>query len=379
MSGAVSRLGCWGGGGRWGRTSGLHPVELFVGELVTEIEALVADPDAGLVQRLSDRGHSSDAAEPLAEATPQNSEQVLSECDAGPDPARRADRHRGRPLRREAARRQLSAEPAPGAGGWARRHPHTVPDARLGRQRSGVTDARLREWRRGPRIRRPTDDQLAALLERCRSDRLSYEPIGASLDPADGGARSAAETMDDGARRCERVRSGRRRAPHLGGATRLRTRGRGRRPDRGRDRRRARRATPGWLHRRDVPDRRGGRRAEPVRLRLRDPVGSPGTGEEAFVIVRDGDGGVRFDVEAVSTPRQVLARCSHPSPTACRTPPSVATSRPWCARSGDRPQLSAATGGRPCVGRSGRRTDRRSTRRPRLRSPLERSSVPATT
>ena len=38
----------------------------------------------------------------------------------------------------------------------------------------------------------------------------------------------------------------------------------------------------------------------------------PARGEEAFVIVRDGDGGVRFDVEAVSTPRQVLARLLPP-------------------------------------------------------------------
>ena len=98
------------------RASALQPVELFVGELVAEVEALVADADVGFVQRPRDRGHSSDAAEPLAETAPQASEQILPECDAGPDPARRADRYRRRPLRKEPARRQLSAEPAPGPG-----------------------------------------------------------------------------------------------------------------------------------------------------------------------------------------------------------------------------------------------------------------------
>ena len=162
------------------------------------------------------------------------------------------------------------------------------------------------------RLRRPTDDQLAALLERCRSDRLSYEPIGASLDPA---------VAVPGLHR-------RRWTTALHGASAF---------DRGVD------AIQAWAAQRgsglvvaaDGPIAVGTNVALGVPL----PVGfvdstcrivavvdepnrygfaygtlsvHPARGEEAFVIVRDDDGGVRFDVEAVSTPRQVLARLIPP-------------------------------------------------------------------
>ena len=162
------------------------------------------------------------------------------------------------------------------------------------------------------RLRRPTDDQLAELLERCRADRLSYEPVGASLDPS---------VTVAGLHR-------RRWTTALPGVSAF---------DRGADALRA------WAVQRgsglvvaaDGPIAVGTNVALGVPL----PVGfvdatcrivavvdepnrygfaygtlsvHPARGEEAFVIVRDGDGGVRFDVDAVSSPRQVLARLVPP-------------------------------------------------------------------
>lgn len=162
------------------------------------------------------------------------------------------------------------------------------------------------------RIRRPTDAQLAALLERCRSDRLSYEPIGASLDPAvavPGLQRKRWTTALDGANAFDR------------GVDALRTW--------------AVQRGSGLVVAADGPIAVGTNVALGVPL----PVGfidatcrivavvdepnrygfaygtlsvHPARGEDAFVVVRGGDGGVRFDVEAVSTPRQVLARLLPP-------------------------------------------------------------------
>ena len=162
------------------------------------------------------------------------------------------------------------------------------------------------------RLRRPTDDQLAALLERCPTDRLSYEPIGASLD-----ASAAAPGLHR-----------RRWTTALPGADAF---------DRGAD------ALRTWAVQRgsglavaaDGPIAVGTNVALGVPL----PVGfvdatcrivavvdepnrygfaygtlsvHPARGEEAFVVVRDDDGAVRFDVDAVSSPRQVLARLLPP-------------------------------------------------------------------
>jgi uncharacterized protein (UPF0548 family) len=162
------------------------------------------------------------------------------------------------------------------------------------------------------RLRPPTSQELAALLERCQSDTLSYEPIGASLDD---------ERTPPGLTR-------RRWTTTLHGPVAF---------DRGFD------AIQTWAVHRDAglqvaadgPIAVGTN----VALSAPLPVGfadatcriiavidepnrygfaygtlsvHPARGEEAFVVTRDDDGPVHFDVEAVSRTVHPLARLVPP-------------------------------------------------------------------
>ena len=161
------------------------------------------------------------------------------------------------------------------------------------------------------RVRRPTEEHLARRLARARDQALTYAPTGGSL----GGP------VPDGLRR-------RRWSTELGGAERFEP---------------AVAALHGWAAHRgaglavlaDGPIAVGTHVAvgaplpvgyivlacrivavvdEPMRFGFAYGTlpGHPARGEESFVVSRDDDGTVRFTVEAVSRPVQLLARLVPP-------------------------------------------------------------------
>jgi uncharacterized protein (UPF0548 family) len=164
----------------------------------------------------------------------------------------------------------------------------------------------------GLRLRRPTDQQLAALLERCQSDDLTYASVGISLDgestPAGFHRRRWTTTLrgpEAFDRGTDAIRSW---AVHRGAGLLVATDG----P-----------IAVGTNVALSAPLPVGFASAtcrivvvidEPDRYGFAYGTLSvhPESGEEAFIVARDDDGRTRFDVEAVARPQDPLARLAPP-------------------------------------------------------------------
>jgi uncharacterized protein (UPF0548 family) len=164
----------------------------------------------------------------------------------------------------------------------------------------------------GLRLRRPSDQQLAALLERCKSDELTYAPVGMSLDDSTtvpGLHRRRWTTVLHGPaafdRGVEAIRSW---AAHRGAGLHVATDG----P-----------LAVGTNVVITAPLPIGFADATCRIVAVVDEANRygfaygtlpvhPECGEEAFVIVRDDAGQTRFDVEAVAKPHHPLARLVPP-------------------------------------------------------------------
>lgn len=162
------------------------------------------------------------------------------------------------------------------------------------------------------RLRQPTGRQLAAVLERCRSDQLSYEPVGGSLDrtktPPDVKERRWTTILDGPAafeRGMEAIQTW---AVHRGAGLVVATDGPimvGTNVALG---------APLPIGFVDATCRIVVVVDEPNRYGFAYGTLSvhPERGEEAFVLTRRDDGIVLFDVHAVSSPAHVLARLVPP-------------------------------------------------------------------
>jgi uncharacterized protein (UPF0548 family) len=157
------------------------------------------------------------------------------------------------------------------------------------------------------RWRRPTEKELAGLLERSRADALSYEPIGGSLGGPTPSAlrRRRWSTVLQGAGAFARgVEALRAWQVHRGAGLEVATDG----PIAvGTN---VALSTPLPLGFVDATCRIVAVVDEPDRFGFAYGTLSvhPEQGEEAFLVVRDEEGSVRFDVEAVSRPIHPLAR-----------------------------------------------------------------------
>jgi uncharacterized protein (UPF0548 family) len=159
----------------------------------------------------------------------------------------------------------------------------------------------------GVRLHRPTSRQLAVLLEGCRSDTLTYEPSGGSLDGTtpSGLQRHRWTTGLPGTesfgRAVEAIRTW---AMHRGAGLEVATDG----PVAvGTNVALSAPLPVGFVDATcrivaivDEPDRYG--------FAYGTLSVHPERGEESFLVVRDDDGTVHFDVEAVSRPVHPLAR-----------------------------------------------------------------------
>jgi hypothetical protein len=92
-------------------------VKLLVREPVAEVEALIADPDAGFVRGRRDRDHPTCGMQSRAETTSHDPQKLPLQRGTTPHAARGAYRHRRRPLREEPTGSQLTAERAYPFGG----------------------------------------------------------------------------------------------------------------------------------------------------------------------------------------------------------------------------------------------------------------------
>ena len=161
-------------------------------------------------------------------------------------------------------------------------------------------------------LRRPTDQQLAALLERCRSDDLTYASVGISLDvettPPGLHRRRWTTTLRGPAAFDRGVGAIRSWAAHRGAGLHVATDG----P-----------IAVGTNVALSAPLPLGFADAtcrivvvidEPNRYGFAYGTLSvhPESGEEAFIVARDDGGRVRFDVEAVARPQDPLARLVPP-------------------------------------------------------------------
>ena len=160
------------------------------------------------------------------------------------------------------------------------------------------------------RLHRPTDEQLAALLVRCGSDELTYEPTGGSLDGViPPGLRrrhwtTALSGVDAFDRGCAAIRAW---AVHRGAGLGVLTDG----PLAfGTNVAISAPLPVGFV---EITCRIVAVVDEPDRFGFAYGTLSvhPEQGEESFVVVRTPDG-VRFDVQAVSRPIQPLARAFSP-------------------------------------------------------------------
>jgi uncharacterized protein (UPF0548 family) len=164
----------------------------------------------------------------------------------------------------------------------------------------------------GIRLRRPTSDDLAVLLDGCISDSLSYEPVGVSMDrtaTTPGLHRRRWTTrLPDPATFTAGIAAIRKWAVHRGAGLDVATDGQ---------------IAVGTNVALSAPLPVGFAIAtcrivavidEPNRYGFAYGTLSvhPESGEEAFVLTRDDDGGVHFDVDAVSRPVDPLARLFPP-------------------------------------------------------------------
>jgi uncharacterized protein (UPF0548 family) len=159
----------------------------------------------------------------------------------------------------------------------------------------------------GVRLHRATSQQLAVLLEACRSDRLTYEPSGGSIDgmTPSGLQRhhwtTALHGPDSFGPAAQAIRTW---AMHRGSGLEVAADG----PIAVDTNVAISAPLPiGFV---DVTCRIVAVVDEPDRYGFAYGTLSvhPEQGEEAFLVVRDGDGTVHFDVDAVSRPIQRLAR-----------------------------------------------------------------------
>jgi len=162
------------------------------------------------------------------------------------------------------------------------------------------------------RLRRPTGDELAAVLDRCRSDTLSYEPVGVATDrtttPPGLHRRRWTTLLDDPAAFATGADAIRAWAIHRGAGLAVAADG----P-----------LAPGTNVAMSAPLPVGYVIAtcrivavieEPNRYGFAYGTLSvhPERGEEAFTLTRDDGGVVRFDVDAISAPADPLARLLPP-------------------------------------------------------------------